>query len=87
LIVGLAGPIVRSKATIGSHLEENFGFIYLRYSILLERMLVDSGKPHVEVSILAFGQRLGDELGPREVPRQLMSEYDSGNNYAVDGIC
>jgi len=84
IVIGVAGRIGSGKSAVAHTLEREFGFQYLRYSMVLaEWFTVDpEDKPRL--------QEVGGEVmagdGQQELNRRLIALMERGRDVAVDGL-
>jgi uncharacterized protein YprB with RNaseH-like and TPR domain/predicted nuclease with RNAse H fold/dephospho-CoA kinase len=83
-VVGISGPIAAGKTTAGRFLE-SMGFVYARYSLVLEKILKEQG---IEVNRESL-QRIGEEVnikGQRWLCEKLVLSLPQQGNLVIDGL-
>lgn len=85
LVVGISGPIAAGKTTL-AHLLERRGFVYTRFSLVLDEMLVEMQIPLTR----EMKQKLGAEINATGRQRWLcektIERVDGASMIVVDGL-
>jgi dephospho-CoA kinase len=84
LNIGISGPIGAGKTTAAEYLAVTYGFSYLRYSEVLAGMLPES-TPNRQ-TLREFGWNIMAGGMQWSLNQKLLSNMQSGINYAVDGL-
>ncbi|MBN1293738.1 MAG: ribonuclease H-like domain-containing protein [Candidatus Latescibacteria bacterium] len=83
-IIGLSGPIATGKTTAGAFLESK-GFYYTRFSLILEKLLIEKGETVNRENL----QKIGLEFkkgGQRNFCKLLYNELPDKGNIVIDGL-
>lgn len=84
IVVGVAGRIGSGKTLVAQCLERDFGFQYLRYSLVLAEWF------HTDPTNKAGLQEVGEGVmageGQRELNRRLIARIDHHSEVVVDGL-
>lgn len=84
IVIGVAGRIGSGKSVVAHCLEQELGFQYLRYSLVLAEWL------HADPADKSRLQVIGGDVmaghGQSELNRLLISRIDQTRNVAVDGL-
>jgi uncharacterized protein YprB with RNaseH-like and TPR domain/predicted nuclease with RNAse H fold/dephospho-CoA kinase len=85
LVVGISGPIASGKTTGAGWLHDR-GFAYGRYSLVLARLLEESGTTPRREALQELGERIHREGGQRWLSRQLVLRLPTDRDLAIDGL-
>jgi dephospho-CoA kinase len=84
LVIGIAGRIGSGKSEVAHLLEKQFGFQYLRYSLVLAEW--QKSDPDVKSQLQQVGWEVMSGPGQLELNRRLIQKIDPSQNCAVDGL-
>lgn len=85
-VIGLSGPIASGKTTIAIHLEKMFGFVHLRSSSVLRKILQSEGEPITETTLQDLGKKLIMEIGSEGMTSLVLEGYVETQIYVFDSI-
>ena len=83
-IIGFSGPIATGKTTAGKFLESK-GFHYTRFSLILEKMLINKGKEVNRENLQKIGLEI-KERDQRSFCKLLYEELPDRGNIVIDGL-
>ena len=84
LVIGLAGRIGSGKTTIAHLLETEFGFQYLRYSLVLAEWFQTEPSAKTVLQRVGWDVMSGDRQ--RELNRRLIQQISRDRDCVVDGL-
>jgi len=84
IVIGVAGRIGSGKSFAAHHLEQHFGFQYLRYSLVLADWFKADPAAKSYLQEVGWGVMSSDRQ--RELNRRLIALVDRKNDRAVDGL-
>jgi predicted nuclease with RNAse H fold len=84
-VIGFSGPIAAGKTTAGRYIERK-GFRYIRYSQVLEDLLLAQGKEVSRESLQEFGEQIHKHPGQRWLSKQLAQYAEEDLFIVIDGI-
>ena len=84
IIIGVAGRIGSGKSVVAHCLEREFGFQYLRYSLVLAEW--SQADPADKSRLQEIGGDVMAGNGQRELNRLLINRIDRSRDVAVDGL-
>ena len=84
IVIGVAGRIGSGKTLVARYLEENCGFQYLRYSLILAEWFNADPGGKTRLQEVGWGVMSGE--GQRELNRRLIAKVDPQRDCAVDGL-
>lgn len=84
-VVGLSGPISSGKTTAGKYLE-SLGYVYGRYSQVLQALLGERGIPVTRESLQQIGEEVLEGLGQRWLGSELINRLPESGDLIIDGL-
>jgi uncharacterized protein YprB with RNaseH-like and TPR domain/predicted nuclease with RNAse H fold/dephospho-CoA kinase len=84
-VIGLSGPISSGKTTAGKYLESR-GFVYGRYSQVLQALLEERGLSVTRQSLQQVGEEIHQGLGQRWLGVELIKRMPEGGDLVIDGL-
>jgi len=84
IVIGVAGRIGSGKSVAAHYLEQQCGFQYLRYSLVLADWFKTDPDAKSPLQEVGWSVMSGD--GQRELNRRLIGQIDRGRDCAVDGL-
>jgi dephospho-CoA kinase len=84
IVVGVAGRIGSGKSMVAHCLEQEFGFQYFRYSLVLAEWSCTD--PNDKARLQEIGEEVMAGEGQVELNRQLIKRVDPTRNATVDGL-
>jgi predicted nuclease with RNAse H fold/dephospho-CoA kinase len=85
VVVGISGPIAAGKTTAGKHMSDK-GFVYGRYSQVLEYTLRERGQPVNRTTLQKLGERFHRNPGQRWLSRRLIGQLPVDKDLVIDGL-
>lgn len=85
-VVGFSGALGTGKTTAAMLLEQKSGFVYGRYSQVIEDILRRKKKPHDRFALQREGQRINQKYGQRWLGQQLLTKLGPSKRIAIDGL-
>ena len=86
MVVGFSGALGTGKTTAARFLEQKSGFVYGRYSQVIEERLNRKKKPHDRFNLQREGQRINQKYGQRWLGQQLLTKLGSRERIVIDGL-
>ena len=83
--VGISGPIAAGKTTLARALERE-GFAYTRFSIVLDEMLAEDGRPLTRANRQELGERVNRSGRQRELGERTIARAGAAERIVVDGL-
>lgn len=84
-VIGFSGPIATGKTTAARTLEKK-GFLYVRFSQILEEMLKTDGKEINRYNLQGLGNRINIEQGQYWLCKKLSGQIPDNKNVVIDGL-
>lgn len=84
IVIGVAGRICSGKSMVAHCLEQDLGFQYLRYSMILAEWFHTDPTDKLKLQEVGGDVMAGD--GQRELNRRLVEHVQPGRDVAVDGL-
>lgn len=84
IAIGVTGRMGSGKSLIAHHLERNFGFQYLRYSLILADWF--EADPEAKRSLQEVGWDVMSNSGQSELNRRLIEKIEPNRDVAIDGL-
>lgn len=84
-VIGLSGQICAGKTTIGNFLELK-GFNYGRYSLVLEKLLMERNVEPSRQNIQQIGEKIYKKPGQRWLCQKLLQMLPDSGDIVVDGM-
>jgi dephospho-CoA kinase len=84
LVIGVAGRIGSGKTEVARYLEQECGFQYLRYSLVLAEWC--KTHPDAKAQLQQVGWNVMSGEGQRELNRRLIGQIQHGRDCVVDGL-
>ena len=84
LVIGITGRIGSGKTTVGKYLESNYGFQYLRYSVVLAEWKLADSQSKAELQKVGWDVMAGGMQ--MELNKLLIARVMPGKDTAVDGL-
>lgn len=85
-VVGFSGALGTGKTTTARFLEQKSGFVYGRYSQVIEERLNRKKKPQDRFNLQREGQRINQKYGQRWLGQQLLTQLESSKRIVIDGL-
>jgi dephospho-CoA kinase len=84
LVIGIAGRIGAGKTSAGEYLSSQYGFQYLRYSLVLSEWLAKG--PRGNARLQEIGWEVMAKGMQAELNRRLLAQVKPDASFAVDGL-
>lgn len=84
-VIGLSGPICSGKTTIGNFLKRK-GFNYGRYSLVLEKLLMERNIDLSRQNIQRIGQKINKKPGQKWLCQKLLQMLPDFGDIVIDGM-
>ena len=85
-MIGFSGPIAAGKTTAARYLE-TFGYRYIRYSMVLEALMLEEGRKVTRTALQKYGNDVHKVLGQRWLGRKLIEFLQvAEGNVVIDGL-
>lgn len=84
-VIGVSGRIAAGKTTFSQALERN-GFGYLRYSQIIDEVIVERGLVPQRSTRQLVGREINEGAGQRWLGKRLLSRMGESGRWVVDGL-
>jgi dephospho-CoA kinase len=84
IAIGVTGHMGSGKSLIAHHLEDNFGFQYLRYSLVLAEWF--EADPRAKGKLQEVGWDVMSNSGQSELNRRLIEKIEPDRDVSIDGL-
>ena len=84
-VIGLSGPIGAGKTTAARYLEQ-IGFLYCRFSLVLEGILNERGIKPTRETLQRVGLEVHENPGQRWLCEELLKLVSDGDSIVADGL-
>jgi len=84
IVIGISGPMATGKTTAGNILEKK-GFFYTRFSLILDKKLIEQGKEVNRENLQRLGLHM-KEKGQRKLCTELFKTISTEGNIVIDGL-
>ena len=85
-VVGISGPIATGKTTAAEILAQE-GFVYGRYSMVIEDILTEEGKVVNRSNLQMLGEKINKEKGQRWLGYELIGKIsEQAKKLVIDGL-
>lgn len=84
-VIGISGPVAAGKTTASRHLE-SLGFVYTRYSMVLQRILEEHDQKVTRIDLQKLGEHVHNNYGQRWLGRRLLETLPKEGHLVIDGL-
>ena len=84
-VVGISGPIAAGKTTVARFLEKR-GYVYGRFSKILEEIIRSQGKEPTRDALQQLGNKVSSKPGQRWLCKQLVHQLGEAYKIVIDGL-